>query len=661
MNKKNIALNLFSVLTLSTVSISSFAFEVPARREFPVNTAINPCDNFYEYACSKVNASFTLPDDRSKHTFSFSDPAERILEFKKKYFDQLAIVPAKGAREQQLKNYYLACMDEPSRAKEEVEFVKTMKEKLDKIKTREELASFFSAQIMEPESGALVFETMNNQDRPTWNDIAFDTNFLTLPEKSYYEKPEVTDGLFKIQTSFFKAVGFPDPEKTGKIANAFEKELAKTYPTRNDFRNLYTQRTDVTKEELIQKYPYLKLKAFLANIPEKTHIRQFIPATMQFLNDQIEKAPIEDLKAVYLFRTTAGFMDDAYPEFYKEFFQFRNKHLGGPVARPARKERCTKLVMNNFPKEIDSILWPRFFPNFPKQKIVSIAEKIRGSILSMLKANTWLSPDAKKEAIKKIKTARLQLVAPKNDEEWDFNPAEKYSPKTPIQNSRILDQALKKKDLAELSHEISKNRWSMGPMTINAYYNSSYNKFVLPVGILQYPFFDPKLPEEINLAAIGTVIGHELGHSIDDKGSKFNSDGMLKTWMTDADLAEFKHRGAIIIDQFKAIGHNGELTLGENIGDLVGLAASYRAAYELNSKNKNPASKKDFFLQFARVWCEVERPSYTELRLKTDPHSLGFARTNEQVKQNPAFEEAYGCKATDKMVLPNEKRAKIWW
>jgi putative endopeptidase len=201
-------------------------------------------------------------------------------------------------------------------------------------------------------------------------------------------------------------------------------------------------------------------------------------------------------------------------------------------------------------------------------------------------------------------------------------------------------------------------QWGMGPLTVNAYYSAADNKFVMPIGILQPPFFDPKESDEVNLGSIGAVIGHELGHGIDDKGSRFDADGRLNSWMSPTDLAEFNRRGEKLVEQFGRIGYNGKLTLGENIGDLVGLSFAYQSAFG-DGKGTIPA-KKAFFLQYARAWCTVIRPKFRETLLKTDPHSMGDARVNEQMKHQGGFAEAYSCKASDRLFLNPQDRVKIW-
>lgn len=632
---------------------------IPAVREYPVNEAISPCENFYEYACSKVNSSFQLREDRSKHVFSFSDSHERLLDYKKTYFLNLAKAKPESHRESALKNYYQACMNPESRAQEEKALVLDAVKKIQGLKTREELLDFFQKQIMDGHTAPISFGTISNQDTPDMNDLYLDTSLMTFPERSYYQNEEMVKDLETLITHFFETIQLDRANERAKMIVDFEKGLALVYPTPQDFRVLVASRTKVTKEKLIKDFPHLKLSSFLARIPDKTLIRDFMPDSFKYLEKKFADLSEDDLRSLYLFSALSGELDDAYPKFFQEGFDFKKKHLGGPAVRRERQERCTTTMMSHFDKELDSILWTRLFPNFPTERVVKLSEKIRASILGSLDENKWLTAQAKKSAIQKIRKAKLQLVAPKTPAEWDFLPLGEYSPSLPIQNSLTYTKLVRAKDLKELRHKVSRDRWSMGPLTVNAYYSPAYNKFVLPVGILQPPFFDVRLPDTSNLAAMGTVIGHELGHGIDDKGSKYDANGRLKDWMTPHDLGEFKKRGSALIEQFARLGHNGELTLGENIGDLVGLSASYKAAFGGRSKF-DAKEKQNFFLQYTRVWCEVQRPKYAELRLKTDPHALGFARGNEPMKHVNGFYEAFACKEGNAMYLPPEKRVQVW-
>ena len=636
--------------------------KIPAKRKFPVNTKIRPCVNFYEYACSPVISNFKLREDRSHHTFSFSDARERLLDSKKKYFARLAKKKPESDMERETKDYYLSCMNKEARKKEELSFVRKTKERLSKIKAKEEFLEMLAKNITDASRLSFIgfHADEPNLDRPKYNDLFFTCNLKSLPEKSYYKDEKLTEDLKLLIADFFTTIDEKSPKKMAGWVFNFEKELAKIYPTPHEFRERIVSRTKISRKKLIKNYPYLRLQEFLSGIPERTVIRNVIGNdTMNFLNKKLKTASLEELKSVYLYFQLSYIMDEAYPEYFNKRFEFSKKYLGGPNKRSDLQERCSRRVMRAFEKEVDFILLPKLFPGFPKEKFIKSIEKIRMSLMMQLKKNDWLSKSAKREAILKIKTADLGLVTPDNEEEWYFNPRSNYVKDAYIANNHKLSQLLMSRDLQDLNGPVSTKRWFMGPLTVNAYCHQNYNQVVFPVGILQYPFYDPGEPEEINLAAIGAVIGHELGHLIDNHGNKFDAGGRLRSWISSRDKKAFDKRSQYLITQFDEIGHNGKFTLGENIGDLVGVTTAYNAAFPPGS-NKSQDLKRRFFLQYARIWCGIEREGVTKMRLKTDPHSLGCARVNEQMKHQKGFKEAYNCKPSDPMVLPDDEIVKIW-
>ncbi|MCJ8276440.1 MAG: M13 family metallopeptidase [Bdellovibrionales bacterium] len=464
-----------------------------------------------------------------------------------------------------------------------------------------------------------------------------------------------------IMTDFFKLAGYANAAERAEWVAKFETDYINNYPTPAERRPLWTKRKYSSKREF-KRLKNLELAAILNKIPKKTKIRNPMDKVFKFLDKAMATYTLDQLKSAYLFQSTSGYLDEAYPEYFKRGFAFRNKFLGGAPKRTELTERCTQDVMSKFTKEIDAELFDKFFPNFPEKKFVSLLEKVRGSILEGLQNNKWLTKKAKANAIKKIKMAKFQVVKPKTEKEWDFNPKATYNAKTYIGNKKILAQNLTAREFDRLGKPVDKTVWYMGPLTVNAYYSPTSNKFVMPAGILQYPFYDPKLPDWVNLGAVGAVVGHELGHGVDDQGSKYDERGKVRQWMTGKDVKTFKKRGEKLIAQFEKAGHNGKLTLGENIGDLVGVTFALNAAQKVMPKDPigRERATKDFFLQYARAWCGVIRPKRAEMQLKTDPHSLVWARVNEQMKHQGEFAKVYKCKAGDKLFMPEADRVRIW-
>ncbi len=657
--KRLIFLGILWFFPLSAIGAGSKASSaIPDRREFPVSRSTSACENFYDYACKEAIAGFELREDRSKHVFSFSDSSERLLEAKKKFLLQLPSRKNLSERAKALSTVFQACMNESASAKEEKQTVKQLVDQVQKLKSRGEFLKFAASQMEKAEYSFVDWGATSNLEDSDWQDIFFLADVQTLPERSYYAKPEVVADFKSLVKKAFESIGLDKAEERAKWVVDFEAEFSKTYPVPAEIRELFNTKTGISRKQLLKDVPNFYLQSFLDRVPARTHLRNLTPANFAFLNSALEKQPLEVLQSVYLYHAVSPYLDDAYPEYFKQSFEFGKKHLGGPNVRPVRQERCTMYVMGKFTRELDAEVLPEIFPDFPEAKFIGLVEKVRSSIIHGIETNQWLSAQSKKAAVKKIRVASLQLVKPRNDAEWNFNPPGEYQLDTPYANNRTLEIHLMEKELKELSTVRDRSRWEMGPLTVNAYYSPSDNKFVMPIGILQYPFYDPILPDSTNLGAVGMVVGHELGHGVDDHGARYDSTGRMKQWMTNADIKEFQKRGQRLVKQFDQSGHNGTLTLGENIGDLVGLTFAYQAAFPKDEGTTE--AKKNFFLQYARAWCGVIRPKYREMLIKTDPHAQMEARVNEQVKHQAAFQQAFGCKEGDPMVLPTVERVRIW-
>jgi putative endopeptidase len=229
-----------------------------------------------------------------------------------------------------------------------------------------------------------------------------------------------------------------------------------------------------------------------------------------------------------------------------------------------------------------------------------------------------------------------------------------------------------KDNLDKIGKPVDKTEWGMPPQMVNAYFNPFNNEIVFPAAILQPPFYNYTADEAVNYGGIGAVIGHEISHAFDDQGAQFDGDGNLINWWTEADLTEFKKRGDALADQYSAIEVqdslfiNGRFTLGENIGDLGGLLGAYDGLQLYFEENGRPENidgftpEQRFFMSWATVWRTLTREDALETQIKTDPHSPGFYRATQPLKNIDAFYEAFDIKEGDSMYLAPEKRVRIW-
>ncbi|MFS4458643.1 M13 family metallopeptidase [Bdellovibrio sp. HCB2-146] len=652
----------FVSLSANAAKTQKPSSDIPEKREFPLNPKVNACEDFHKYVCSEVEASFKLRPDRSYHDFAFSDSNERILEAKKKFMKGLPSAKGLDARTQQVKDFYLSCMNAPAKAKSEKAYVTRFAREINALSSVQELVAYSNKHLATGESLFVNLWPQNNQDNSDKMDAGIGARFMLLPDHKYYEDAKLMKDFKELLITFLQSVepGIKKSvaEKRAQDMIDQQKEYIKNYPIANVRRQRWSEKRNFSQADLIKKYPLQQLKDVFVHIPNETSVNLPIPETLDFTEKDLTTRPLQVWKDLYLYSNLDNVMDDAYQKYFKAAFKFNKVYFGGPEKRPDRQERCTVQATNYFTKEMDAALVDKLFPNFDESKVQEVASRIRTSIADGIKANKWLSKDARKEALNKIEKARLQLVKPHNDREWDFVPQRTYDPSDYIKNMYTYADASWEKSMKEIREPANKDAWGMGPLTVNAYYNPSENKFVLPIGILQFPFYDKDGSVIENLGAVGAVIGHELGHSVDDQGSKYDHTGRLNQWMTMKDLAEFSKRGEKMIDQFNKAEHDGKLTLGENVADLVGLSFGYNAAFPKNEGKIE--DKKTFFVAYARLWCQVVRPELEARLRKTDPHASGPARINEQVKHQPGFSEAFSCKPGDKMSLPESERIQIW-
>jgi endothelin-converting enzyme len=279
-----------------------------------------------------------------------------------------------------------------------------------------------------------------------------------------------------------------------------------------------------------------------------------------------------------------------------------------------------------------------------------------------------MGEETKKEALTKLAKFTPKIGYP---DKWrDYSKLE-IDPNDLAGNFRRASQFYYQRGIDKLGKPIDKTEWHMNPQTVNAYYNSVMNEIVFPAAILQPPFFNLEADDAVNYGGIGGVIGHEMGHGFDDQGSKSDGDGVLRNWWTESDLIEFKTRTNQLVNQYNKFEPlpgefiNGQLTLGENIGDLGGLTIAHRA-YKISLQNRESkkidefTGEQRFFMGWAQVWAYKYRDEALRNQLLTNPHSPASYRCNGVLRNMPEFVSAYELKAADEMYLDPVKRVKIW-
>ena len=366
--------------------------------------------------------------------------------------------------------------------------------------------------------------------------------------------------------------------------------------------------------------------------------------------------------------SAAGYLDD---NFRAVEFELGKVMSGVQQDRP-RWKRATALVSGVLGEAIGKLYVEKYFPESSKQQMIQLVRNLQKALSQRIDEATWMSPATKAQAQDKLANFIVKVGYPDTWKDYtNLHVDEQLSLFENMQNIRaFLSQDYISR---KVNKPVDKAEWQMTPQTVNAYYNPTTNEICFPAAILQPPFFDPNVDEAVNYGGIGGVIGHEMSHGFDDQGSQFDKYGNQNDWWTAADKKNFEARTKVLVDYFSSIEAlpgkkiNGKLTLGENIGDNGGLNISFRALQ--NVLKENPALNKSidgftpeqrFFLSWATVWAGNARPEFIDRQIKTDPHSPAEARVNAALPQIDAWYKAFNVKKSDKLFVPQKKRAQIW-
>jgi predicted metalloendopeptidase len=500
---------------------------------------------------------------------------------------------------------------------------------------------------------------------------------LGLPDRDYYLKMDdqrmagIKAKYEQHVTNILSLAGDKDAAAKAKAIVAFETELAKVQWTRVELRDPNKSYNKMSVEELAKLAPDYDWKAALgaAGIGNKAdYVIVGQPSYITGFNEVLNKTDLGTVKAYFQWQVLREFSPYLSKSFVDERFDFYGKTLSGVKEQEPRWKRGVATVEGALGEALGREYTAQYFPPERKARMEELVKNVLAAYKESIDGLDWMGPETKKEAQAKLAKFNPKIGYP--------NKWRDYS-KLAIKKDDLVGNAMRtatfayNRNINKLGKPIDREEWGMTPQTINAYYNSRLNEIVFPAAILQPPFFNMAADDAVNYGAIGAVIGHEIGHGFDDKGSQSDGDGNLRNWWTAEDQARFKAKTDMLVKQYAAFepvpGYhvNGELTLGENIGDNSGLAIAYKA-YKISLHGK-PAPVIDglsgdqrFFMGFGQVWRSKMRDEAQINQVKTDPHSPGQFRANGTLRNQAAFYEAFGVKEGDKMYLKPEERVTIW-
>jgi len=501
---------------------------------------------------------------------------------------------------------------------------------------------------------------------------------LSLPDESYYRQDsfEGTRTAYRAHLErILTLAGVADAAGTADRAFGLEHEIAghhwdnvasrdavKTYnlKTWDEFQTLVG--VDLT--------PWRDAVS-VANPTAFDELVVYQPSFFEGLGGLLVEERLDDWKAwlrAKVVHGLAGFLTD---DIIDENFSFYGTELTGTPSIRERWKRGVSLVEGSLGDAVGKIYVERHFPAASKvamdELVANLIEAYRQSIQKL----EWMSAETREKALAKLATFRPKIGHP---DVWRDYSAVEIDPSDLIGNARRATVFEHDRQVSRIGGPIDRDEWHMPPQMVNAYYNPLMNEIVFPAAILQYPFFDPNRDAAANYGGIGAVIGHEIGHGFDDQGSRYDGDGRLQDWWTDADREAFEERTKALIAQYDALvpvglsaeNHvNGALTIGENIGDLGGLGIGLKA-YELSLGGAEApvidgyTGVQRLLLSWAQVWQQKSRDAETIRLLTIDPHSPNEFRCNQILSNIDAFYEAFDVTEGDALHLPEDQRVTIW-
>ena len=664
------------LLLLATASLAQSAQGNKPAPGFSIDTidkTIDPCGDFYQYACGNWIKNSEIPPDQSQWV-SFVELHERNLDIEHGILEKAAAGGAsRNAIDQKVGDLYGSCMDEKSVDAKGVAPIKPELDRIAAVSDKRALIDEIAHVHLIGPSPLFNFYSQSDLHNADQVIAYIDQGGLTLPDRDYYinddaDKVEKRQILVDCATQLFTLTG-QSPQQAAKSAQTvlvIETLLAADSMDRTKRRDPKNRDHKMSRDEAAALGPNFYLNRYFTAVgaPRFTQLNVTNPDFFKQVDGVLESEPLDALKTYVSWHVLNAAAPWLSQPFVDANFKLQQK-LTGQEQIQARWKRCVNLT----DRELGEALGQRYvdvtFGPESKQRMLKMVDTLEKSLDQDIHALSWMSDETKKQAKVKLEAIRNKIGYP---EVWRDYSSVVIKPDDLLGNVERANAFEAKRQIAKIDKPLDRKEWGMTPPTVNAYYSSSFNEIVFPAGILQPPFFDKAMDDAVNFGGIGLVIGHELTHGFDDQGRKFDPQGNLHDWWTEQDGKEFEKRASCIADEYSNfiavddLKLNGKLTLGENTADNGGARIALAALEHViaDDKTGKEGQKIDgytpeqrFFLGFGRVWCEKRRAEVARLRVLTDPHSPGKYRVNGVVQNMPEFQKAWGCKASQPMVAEN--------
>ncbi len=640
-----------------------------------LDASTDVCVDLGAYVNAKWLAANTIPADRTSWgAFAMLD--ERSLAVRHQLAEQVSRDSGASGVARLVGDFYSSGMDEQSIEEQGIKPLEARLASIEAVSDRAGLAAWLRDAFARGEGELFSFGPEADFTNSSMNIAFVVPGGLGLPDRAYYFDADKADKLAAYQKHIAKVLELSGVEAAAAADQAkavidFETRLAKVSKSAEELsRDVSLYFNPVSPSDADKVSPNFPWTEFFASqglqLPEKFSLA--IPEFHGEVNRMLAEEPLPVWKSYLRFHV----VDDASPylsrEFVDESFDFYSRIMRGQQEQRERWKRVLGSIEGNVGEAFGQLYVSVAFPPESKARMEKLVGNLRTALKARIENLDWMGDSTKAKALEKWASFTPKIGYPDKWRDWTGLNTTRESYFANIAAAREFNYRW---ELSKIDKPVDKTEWGMTPQTVNAYYNPLRNEIVFPAAILQPPFFDPDADDAINYGGIGAVIGHEMTHGYDDQGSRFGPTGNFENWWTEQDARDFAARTDKLVQQFNGYEAlpgqfvNGNLTLGENIADLGGLATSYDALHLAVGDAPDPETDgltrdQRFFLSWATIWRNKITPESQKVQLAVDPHAPAAFRVIGPVSNMPAFAAAFGCAAGSAMVRSDAARVVIW-
>ncbi|MEZ5290405.1 MAG: M13-type metalloendopeptidase [Vicinamibacterales bacterium] len=640
------------------------------------DTSVRPQDDLSRYVNGGWLATTEIPPDKASYG-GFVEAYDRTQDQLKALVEETSSTPgAPGSAAQKIGDFYAAFMDEARADALGITPLAAEFARIDAIGSRADLAAYFARQLKLGVGGAPIQGGVEGDaQEPTRSVLYVSQGGLGLPDRDYYLKDDakLKDIRAKYTTyvaAMLAAAGVADAPAAARDVVALETTLARAHWTTVENRDAVKTYNRVPVAELGARFPGLDWAAWTGalGVASAPHLIVSQPSYLAALAKTVAASPVSRWKAHLKFHAVDRFAPYLSRALVDVRFDFRGRTLQGVEVLQPRWKRALVAMDAALGEMLGQVYVERYFAPAAKARMDQLVSNLSAAFKDGIDGLEWMGPETKQEAQAKLAAFRPKIGYPSRWRDYSGVAIAKDDLVGNVQRALEADADFQ---LAKVGKDVDPEEWGMTPQTINAYYNPVRNEIVFPAAILQPPFFDMAADDAVNYGAIGAVIGHEMGHGFDDQGRRFDAKGVLRDWWTEKDNEEFLRRARGLVAYYSAkepipgVTVNGELTLGENIGDLTGLVMAHRA-YRMSLGGKDApvmdglTGDQRFFAGWAQAWRAKTRDEALRQQVMVDPHAPDSVRAIAPLPHVPAFYTAFDVKPGDALYLPPEARVRIW-